>query len=181
MTYAVYHIAISDNLYGGYVGITKNLELRFSQHGWNRKQSNAHLRNALKKYGDKVKFLVIAQNVTFEVAKQIELLLRPWPNIGWNICKGGGVPPSPKGKLRSDEYRRNIAAAKMGDKNPMFGKKITFSETHRKRLSEAAKGRTNLHLKDVKRIVVACPYCAKTGGQGAMQRWHFDRCKHATL
>jgi predicted GIY-YIG superfamily endonuclease len=181
MTYAVYHIAISDNLYGGYVGITKNLELRFSQHGWNRKQSNAHLRNALKKYGDKVKFLVIAQNVTFEVAKQIELLLRPWPNIGWNICKGGGVPPSPKGKLRSDEYRRNIAAAKMGDKNPMFGKKITFSETHRRRLSEAAKGRPNVSLKGVKRVLMTCHYCTKIGGQGAMQRWHFDRCKLATL
>jgi group I intron endonuclease len=181
MNYAVYHICISDNLYGGYVGITKNLELRFSQHKWNRKQSNAHLRNALKKYGDKVKFLVIAQNVTLEVAKKIELLLRPWPNIGWNICRGGGIPPSPKGKIRSDEYRKNISAAKRGDKNPMFGKKVIFSEAHRKNLSEATKGKPNVSLMGVKRVLMTCPYCAKIGGQGAMQRWHFDRCKHATI
>jgi len=181
MNYAVYHICISDNLYGGYVGIAKNLELRFSQHKWNRKQSNAHLRNALKKYGDKVKFLVIAQNVTLEVAKKIELLLRPWPNIGWNICKGGAVPPSPKGKFRSDEYRKNIAAAKVGEKNPMFGKKIVFSEAHRENLSRAAKGKSKSYLKGVKRIMVTCPHCSRVGGQGAMQRWHFDRCKHATI
>lgn len=27
------------------------------------------------------------------------------------------------------------------------------------------------------RAVVKCPHCNKSGGEGAMQRWHFDNCK----
>jgi hypothetical protein len=38
------------------------------------------------------------------------------------------MPGMPKGKVRSAQYCANISAAKQGDKNPMFGKKIVFSD-----------------------------------------------------
>jgi group I intron endonuclease len=181
MMYSVYHIGISPELNTGYIGITKNTVERFSQHGWKRKKSNRHLQFAFKKYGDQVFKRVLLSNLDKELAELCEEMLRPEPEIGWNIVKGGGVPPSPKGKVRSAEHCANIAKAKTGNKNPMFGKKIIFSETHRARLSEASKNRKNTKLIGVKRKVVECPHCHKLGGVGPMQLWHFDRCRNASI
>jgi len=180
MMYSVYHISIDPELSTGYIGITKNVAQRFSQHSWGRKKSNKHLRYALKKYGDQVFKRVLLANLDKELAELCEEMLRPEPGIGWNITKGGGVPPSPKGKVRSAEYCANIAKAKMGDKNPMFGKKVIFSEEHRKKLSKSAKGKKS-SLCGVKRKIVECPHCFKKGGIGAMQLWHFDRCRNESV
>lgn len=181
MTYSVYHISTQLGrgylLDKGYIGITKNPELRFAQHGWQRKKSNQHLKNALLKYGDSVQFAILANGLDFEAACLLEEMLRPIENMGWNIAKGGSVPPSPKGKYRSETYRANISKAKSGDKNPMFGKKLKFSEEHRKKLSQALSGRANKY-KNVPREKVQCPHCQKIGGVGPMQLWHFDRCKN---
>ena len=179
-TYSVYHIHVEPSLDSGYIGITKNVTLRFSQHGWKRKQSNKHLRNALAKYGDAVKFSIVVENLDYEAASLVEEMLRPNPNIGWNIAAGGDIPPNPKGKVRSTEYRANISKAKMGKQNPMFGKKIKFSEDHKKKLSIAAKGRLSTS-KGVKRPTVTCPHCGVTGGVGSMGRWHFNKCKNASI
>ena len=180
MMYSVYHIGISPELSTGYIGITKNVAQRFSEHSWERKKPNNHLRYALKKYGDQVFKRVLLANLDKELAELCEEMLRPEPGIGWNITKGGGVPPSPKGKVRSAEYCANIAKAKMGDKNPMFGKKVIFSEEHRKKLSKSAKGKKS-SLCGVKRKIVECPHCFKKGGIGAMQLWHFDRCRNESV
>ena len=168
--YSIYHIHVEPSLGSGYIGITNNTKLRFSQHGWKRKNSNCHLQNAFAKYGDAVKFSVLAKDLDFEAASLIEEMLRPKPNIGWNIAIGGSLPPSPKGKERSQEYRANIAKAKMGDKNPMFGKALVFTDEHKSRLSESAK---NMPL-------LQCPHCGKEGRCNGMKRWHFDRCKNAS-
>jgi group I intron endonuclease len=178
MTYAVYHIHREPSLNSGYVGITMSIQQRWSQHGWKRKGSNKHLQSALKKYGNEIKYSIVAEGLDFETAKWIESILRPFPNTGWNIAKGGGVPPSPKGKARSAEHCKNISKAKLGEKNPMFGKKVVFSEDHRKKLSSSGKGRQQPHLKGKQRPKVTCHYCGKEGAVGAMHRWHFERCKH---
>ena len=170
-TYSVYHIHVEPSLNSGYIGITKNVTLRFTQHGWKRKQSNKHLRNALAKYGNAVKFSVVAEGLDYEAASLVEEMLRPNPNIGWNIAEGGNIPPNPKGKIRSTEYRANIAKAKMGVQNPMFGKKLTFSDTHKNKLSVAAKNAP----------LLKCPHCGKEGKCNGMKRWHFDGCKYANI
>jgi hypothetical protein len=175
-TYSVYHIHVEPSLDSGYIGITKNVTLRFAQHGWKRKRSNQHLRNALAKYGDAVKFSVVVENLDYEAASLVEEMLRPKPNIGWNIAVGGDVPPNPKGKVRSAEYRANIAKAKMGAQNPMFGKTPVFTEEHRKNLSIAGTGKQSA-LKGKNRPQMACPHCGKIGNAGGMYLWHFDRCK----
>jgi predicted GIY-YIG superfamily endonuclease len=167
--YSVYHIHVKSSLDNGYIGITKNAELRFSQHTWKRKKTNCHLRNAFAKYGDAIKFSVLVKNLDFEAASLIEEMLRPKPNMGWNIAIGGSLPPNPKGKERSKEYKENISKAKMGDKNPMFGKALVFTDKHKSRLSASAK---NMPL-------LQCPHCGKEGRCNVMKRWHFDGCKNA--
>jgi predicted GIY-YIG superfamily endonuclease len=175
MTYSVYHITTNPGcgelLNYGYIGITKNPELRFSQHGWKRKNTNKHLRNAIVKYKDSIKFVILADGLDYEAACLLEEMLRPEENMGWNIAKGGSVPPSPKGKERSATYRQNISKAKMGDKNPMFGKTLLFNNKHRQNLSVSAK--------NMKPLV--CPKCGKAGKTNGMKRWHFDRCKHESI
>lgn len=67
-----------------------------------------------------------------------------------------------KGISKSEEHRTNIANAKMGDKNPMFGK-----EPWNKGLS------VNLGPKQK----IMCPHCGKEGGKPVMIRFHFNNCK----
>lgn len=177
--YSVYHIGIEPSLFTGYIGISKNPEQRFTQHFYEKKDTNRHFKNALNKYGNEVFKRILIANVDKELAELCEEMLRPLPNIGWNVAKGGGVPPNPEGKQRSKEYCQNISKAKQGNKNPMYGKKIVFSEEHRKNLSKAIKGRKSKY-KGVARPIVECPHCFKKGGVGSMYQWHFDRCKNAS-
>jgi group I intron endonuclease len=166
--YSLYHIGIDADLSTGYIGISSNPALRFTQHQWQRKKSNQHLKNAMQKYGKDVFKRVVFCNLNKEAAELLEEMLRPEPNIGWNITKGGGIPPNPKGKVRSKEYRANISKAKMGANNPMYGKKIIMSDEHKLNLSIAAKALP----------LVTCPNCQYTGSGNGMKRWHFDRCKN---
>ena len=179
MTYSLYHIGIDPDLNAGYIGITCNPKARFIQHGYSKTRSNAHLKNALLKYGKDVFKRIVVSNLDKEAAELLEEMLRPKPNMGWNITKGGGIPPNPKGKERSAEYRSNISKTKISANNPMYGRKVIFSETHRKNLSIAITGRISKYL-GVARPIVVCPKCNKSGGLGAMQRWHFERCKYGS-
>jgi predicted GIY-YIG superfamily endonuclease len=163
--YSVYHIGINDDLNSGYIGISKNPEVRFTQHKRQKANTNQHLLNAFNKYKDLIKLKILISNIEEEFARLIEEELRPYANIGWNIAKGGGIPPNPIGKVRSKEYCENIAKAKIGAKNPMYGKKVIFSEEHRKKLSESVP-------------LLKCPHCGKEARSNGMKRWHFDRCKN---
>lgn len=49
------------------------------------------------------------------------------------------------------------------------GKNRIMSEEHNKKNSEAKRGKPMRKLQ--------CPYCGQIGGNGNMQRWHFDNCK----
>jgi hypothetical protein len=94
-----------------------------------------------------------------------------------------------KGISKSETHRDNISKSKQGDKNPMFGKdawnkgmkkekpiKEKGKPGPKKGSSNSLKGRPS-HLLGSKKIINTCPYCDKSGGKGAMQRWHFDNCK----
>lgn len=47
---------------------------------------------------------------------------------------------------------------------------------HRRKLSEAGKGRAGTQL-GKKQEKVTCPHCNTVGGAYTMPRWHFDNCK----
>lgn len=52
----------------------------------------------------------------------------------------------------------------------------THSEKTKKQMSEKKKGKV-AHNKGVKMPIIICPHCNKSGGSGAMKKYHFDRCK----
>lgn len=50
------------------------------------------------------------------------------------------------------------------------------SEAHRMNISK-----NNVNQKGQPRKQLTCPHCGKVGGEGNMQRWHFDNCKSSLL
>lgn len=78
----------------GYVGISINPEKRFKNHI--SYDANKHLRNALIKYKDDITIQIVIEEEK-DFCLLLEEELRPNDNIGWNIVKGGGLPPNIKG------------------------------------------------------------------------------------
>lgn len=82
----------------GYIGITsQTIEKRFSNHKCNNK--NKHLKNRCRQ--EVVEIVCLEDNLSKEEARLLEEKYRPEINIGWNINKGGDLPPSQKGKSHS--------------------------------------------------------------------------------
>tara|TARA_R110002096_G_C14455064_1_gene711856 strand:- start:74 stop:763 length:690 start_codon:yes stop_codon:yes gene_type:complete len=59
--------------------------------------------------------------------------------------------------------------------NAMKGR--TLTEEHKRSLSKPKKHTKNYSYT---KEIVKCPHCDKSGGIGAMGRWHFDNCKNKT-
>lgn len=106
------------------------------------------------------------------------------------------ISESSKGRTKTQEQRRRLSEKTRGEKScmygkkgvlhPKFGKRYTFSEEHKRKMSEARLGRkcTEEHKASMRvpkgpQKLRTCPYCNKTGGN-AMTRWHFDNCKNKT-
>lgn len=67
-----------------------------------------------------------------------------------------------------------------GESNPMYGRTGELCPAYgRKGELHPMYGKTGeLHpTYGMKYELVVCPHCGKTGGGGAMNRWHFDNCK----
>jgi predicted GIY-YIG superfamily endonuclease len=78
----------------GYIGITsQTIEKRFSNHKHNSK--NNHLKNRCRQPDTQI--VCLFENLSKDEAKKLEEQLRPDKNIGWNINKGGDLPPSKLG------------------------------------------------------------------------------------
>lgn len=83
-----------------------------------------------------------------------------------------------RGATRTNEQRSNMSKAQLaspnhvtrGKKRPEFGKRMS------------GKGNpmygTVAPMKGKKHPVKTCPHCGKSGGGGAMSRWHFDNCEN---
>jgi group I intron endonuclease len=147
MTCAVYwihHPSHADIFSQGYVGVSVNFDRRLRSH--KRSAQNAHLRNAVQKYGweNLVKKTVLIADTDY--CLDIETKLRSEDNIGWNIIKGGGIPPKPKkghskgktawnkGLAWSDEFKEKVSAGvtKLW-KNPEYREHM--SKAHRGQVS----------------------------------------------
>lgn len=92
----IYHICRESdkwNFTKGYIGISRKPSKRWRS-GYGRTQS--HIRNALKKYPDIIRY-VFGYGRESRI-KELENELRPIENMGWNIARGGGFTPSPKDK-----------------------------------------------------------------------------------
>jgi len=123
--YWIHHPEHTDMFTQGYVGISKNIKARWYRH--KAFTQNAHLKNAIAKYGwdTLVKKIVLIADEAY--CLMIEAKLRAKKNIGWNIIEGGGKPPLRYG----NQDRLGL---------PSWNKGISWSEETRKRNSEAHLG-----------------------------------------
>lgn len=149
-----------------YIGITsRNPIARWGSNG-NGYRGQA-FENAIKKYGwDNIQHLILLTNLSKEEAeaKEIELIAlynTTDQRCGYNVENGGkavgkftektkkkisqsklGCVPWNKGIPRTEEEKRKMSLSHIGktvgEKNGNYGK--TFSEEHRRKISEAKKG-----------------------------------------
>lgn len=128
--YWICHPDHSDIFTEGYIGITEDFAQRMRKH--KNKITNAHLMNAINKYGwdNLIKKVLLIASVDY--CLEIEKKLRPNKDIGWNIAIGGGKPvgwekgqklpnwikekisKGKTGKIFSDEHKSNLSKAKIG-------------------------------------------------------------------
>lgn len=113
----VYHIHTDGmGLDQGYVGISVDPKLRWTEH--RRRNENPVLSRAIKKYGQDIKCRILSVHDTTEEALWQEFTLRPFERMGWNLVKGGGLPPNNggwnKGQKTSAETRKKQSEARAG-------------------------------------------------------------------
>jgi hypothetical protein len=123
----------------GYIGVSKQVEKRLKDHTYmleTNMHENIHLSRAFLKYEN------LRYDVLLEAPEQycydIEFLLRPAYNIGWNIAPGGNKPPPSeigrgKGRKLSEEHKNSIAKSSYFN---VFNK----SEERKKLTSKTMKG-----------------------------------------
>jgi group I intron endonuclease len=116
--YWIRHQDHTDMFHQGYIGVSKNVEKRWYDH--KTYTENAHLKNAITKYGwdNLVKEVVLIADDDY--CLDIEAKLRPTDQLGWNIVKGGGMPPSSLGKKfgpMSNETKAKVSASKKGHRH----------------------------------------------------------------
>jgi hypothetical protein len=183
MNYRVYWIRLKSmiNPYiEGYVGITKfDIKKRLSQHI--STPANVYLANALKKYSVDIEIVLIKEVFSLEEAKHVELHYRPNENIGWNLAKGGWVPPSRKNIKSSDKTLEKLRVSHLGQ--IAWNKGITSSDETKTKLSIARKNRKindetrNKTSKTMKRLGIKPPVL-RGESNGFFGKTHSEETKY---
>jgi len=96
-TYCLYWIRYPDQSNPeteGYIGITSDFSKRIQTHSKYTKY--AHIKNRINSGAIAS---ILHENLTKEQAESLEAKYRPEENIGWNLAKGGNIPPSRVGKV----------------------------------------------------------------------------------
>lgn len=134
-----------------YIGQTVNPIRRFAEHAsrdYEKHKSRSRIGRAIKKYGkENFEFQILCwcPDKTYADAVEIKLInAYDTRGIGYNICAGGKGTGSgedhPKfGVKDSKETRRKKTIARLGEKNPNYGRK--FSAEVRARMGASKKGR----------------------------------------
>lgn len=108
----------------GYIGISSDFNTRIKTHS--RYTKYAHIKNRIVSGAIAT---ILQENLTKEQAESLEYQYRPEENIGWNIAKGGNIPPSRKGKvspkslLTGNERTENQKAGSVKQSEKMTGRK----------------------------------------------------------
>jgi len=159
----------------GYLGVSKDVTTRLEDH--RVKPSNAHLKNAIAKYGWGnlvTRRLVIADA---PYCLSLEAALRPRKGIGWNIAIGGGMPPSSLGKTfktgrpswnkgiscptetrakisnqvtklwENPAYKQHMSKAHQGQLSPMTGRKHSAESLLKMSATHLSKPSTRIGFK----------------------------------
>jgi hypothetical protein len=148
----------------GYIGITSDFDTRILTHSKYTKY--AHIKNRIDSGAIAT---ILQENLTKEQAENLEFVHRPEENIGWNIAKGGNIPPSRKGKvspktlLKGDSRTEKQKQGSIKQANKLKGKVahnatpiILFEKTYAS-LAEAMKelGWSTSHYYKYKELVAS--------------------------
>jgi predicted GIY-YIG superfamily endonuclease len=165
MSWEVYHIfkiEEKDDLNKGYIGVSEDVPKRFQGHS----KSKYYIGNAKRYYNLNItdNCHVLKSFDNSDDAYDLENKLRPTPLMGWNIEPGGkgytkGHKSNPWMKAKISETRKRNA---LNCRN---------TDEFYQELAEKQRG--------IKRPILECSFCGKSGGYGNMQRWHFANCKMA--
>ena len=146
--YWIHHPSHTDMFTQGYIGITTRFARRMFEH--KKLSTNKYLSNAIKKYGwdNLIKEVVLVADKEYCVG--VEIQLRSSDEIGWNLVKGGGIPPINtrkgykmsvpawnKGKAWSEEQKKQISGCV---------KKLWENPEYRQHMSNAHKGKPSGQL-----------------------------------
>jgi len=172
----------------GYIGISNNTKKRWYDHKY--RPSNVHLKNAIKKYGweNLLKTVILIADEAYCLL--METKLRSEDKIGWNVVKGGGMPPVNKwnlGKHLSEEIKAKISKSRTGKKHtPEMQQRLTKNNLLVAGIATRfVKGiipwNKGIPMKEENKqhykVVCTCPYCGKEGKIAGMRRWHMNNCK----
>ena len=145
MSSVVYWIHLpehTDMFTQGYIGVSNNTKKRWADHKYS--SENPHLLKAIKKYGwdNIIKEVVLIADKAYCLL--METKLRSEDKIGWNIVKGGGMPPLNKwnlGKHLSDATKLKISLKKKGHKHtPEIQAKLNINLLEGGRATRFVKG-----------------------------------------
>jgi hypothetical protein len=153
-THSLYWIHLpehTDPKLEGYVGVSKSLKRRISEHITSSKKgykSNPYLGRIIEKYSSLIQFTIIFCG-TEDYCYSLEESFRPEKNIGWNLNKGGFRPPVMTGIARkketkqkiSDKLKGHIVSTETRQKISKKGKQRICSEETKKKLSDHFKGK----------------------------------------
>jgi predicted GIY-YIG superfamily endonuclease len=107
----------------GYIGITSDFSSRMATHSKYAKYK--HIYNRIQSGAIPE---ILWRDLSKEEAERLEEQMRPNENIGWNLAKGGNIPPSRKGKvsakslLKGDDRTENQISAALKHSNRMKGR-----------------------------------------------------------
>jgi group I intron endonuclease len=148
MAYSIYIVTNAINA-KQYVGISKNLEKRWSRHKKALGETPL-LHKAIKKYGkENFVFTHIADAFDRENALILEQILIIQHNTfqpnGYNLTRGGecGVGAE-KGRVLSQETKDKISQSLLGKQSPRKG--VILSEEIKQKISQAKKGKSSNRL-----------------------------------
>jgi len=137
-----------------YIGSSNNYKLRWGRHKSNlkhNKHDNIHLQRAWNKYGEETfKFDIIEElsknNILLEKEQFYMDKYKSYDfNFGYNINPIADKPPSPKGRIITDEYRENMRKAQLGH---------FVSEETKQKMSRAHMGKKKPRTKEWQEKIV---------------------------
>lgn len=93
----------------GYVGMSKNPVQRMRTHTNYKHAYSKGVRSAIAEFGKEViKHNLLGEFSSYEEVRNAERMYRPFPNIGWNLSKGGGVTPDCSGRAHLQSSKDQI-------------------------------------------------------------------------
>jgi len=186
VVYWLRHPDHTDMFTQGYIGVSSDHNSRWLYHKNHPK--NAHLKHAIQKYGwdNLVKEVILMADKAY--CLMIEAKIRAEDKIGWNIVKGGGMPPRTilTGWKHTEESNEKNRQAHLGKKHKPEVRDIIVKHllangmnTRFKAGQPSPRRGVKVGREAVKHLYtkLTCPHCNKIGVLGPMKRWHMDNCK----